>query len=184
MRIESATAMRIPSSTPKKITPSVAVSMSTKDDFRIRKNLAAAVTSIRDSAAAMTIAASAELGRFASKSGSRTSITTHERGAHEACHLALGAALLRDGRAGAAGRDREPLEQPGERVGGADSDHLLARVHLVAAPGGEARRGRDRVGERDERDPDRGGEQRAHVAEVDRGDLRVAGTLVAASPPS
>ena len=76
MRIDSATAMRIPSSTPKKITPSVAVSMSTNDDFRIRKNFAAAVTSIRDRAAAMTIAASAEFGRFASRSGSRTSITT------------------------------------------------------------------------------------------------------------
>ena len=68
-RIESATAIRIPSSTPKNMTPSVAVIASMKADVRTRRNLRTAAMSIRDSAAAITIAASAEFGRLASNPG-------------------------------------------------------------------------------------------------------------------
>ena len=39
-------------------------------------------------------------------------------------------------------------------------------LDLVAAPGREARRGRDRVGERHERDADGGDEQRSDVADA------------------
>ena len=58
------------------------------------------------------------------------------------------------------------LEEAGGDVGGAHADHLLVGVDLVAAPGGEARRRGDGVGERDERDADGGDEQRADVADA------------------
>ena len=74
-------------------------------------------------------------------------MTATTRRADDARQLALGAALLGDCRTRAAGRDGEPLEEPGEGVGGTDPDHLLARVDLVAATGREAGRRRDRVGE-------------------------------------
>ena len=73
-RIESATAIRIPSSTPKNTTPSVAVIASMKADVRTRRNLATVAMSISDSAAAITIAASAEFGRLASKPGRKSSM--------------------------------------------------------------------------------------------------------------
>ena len=68
-RMESATAIRIPSSTPKNTTPSVAVVASMKADVRTRRNFATVVMSIRDRAAAITIAASAAFGRLASNPG-------------------------------------------------------------------------------------------------------------------
>ena len=79
--------------------------------------------------------------------------------------LSLRTRLLRDGGARPARRDREALEEPCRDVRGADADHLLVGFELVAAPSREARGRRDGVGERDEHDPDRGEQQRAHVAE-------------------
>ncbi len=83
-----------------------------------------------------------------------------EAGADDAGELRLRARLLRHGGARSAGGDREALEEPGGDVRGADADHLLVRLQLVAAPRREARRGGDRVGERHEHDADRR-EQRA-----------------------
>ena len=59
----------------------------------------------------------------------------------------------------------KPWKQPGGDVGGADADHLLVGLDLVAAAGREARRGGDGVGERDQRDADGRDEQRADVAD-------------------
>ena len=49
----------------------------------------------------------------------------HQRRADQSGHLTLCAALLGDRSARSARRDGEPLEEPGEGVGGADPDHLL-----------------------------------------------------------
>ena len=73
-RIESTTAIRIPSSTPNNTTPSVVVIASTNAEARTRRNLATAAMSISESAAAITIAARAEFGRFASRSGRKSSM--------------------------------------------------------------------------------------------------------------
>ena len=103
-------------------------------------------------AAMMTTAASAVCGRSASRPGTNRSMTTTSAGADQPGDLGLGAGLLGDGGARAAHRDREALEEAGGGVGRAHGDHLVVGVHLVAAPGGEARRRRDGVGQRDEDD--------------------------------
>ena len=182
MKIERATAIKIPSSTPKKMTPSVAVTARANADTLTRRNFAAVATSISDNAAAMTIAARAEFGRFASRPGTKTSITTTSAAptspvswlfAPLCSATAVREPLVEIGK---------PLEEPGERVGGTDPDHLLARVHLLAAPRGEARRRRDRVGERHERDAQRCGEQRADVARARPKGTEAAGSPAAAMP--
>ena len=73
--------------------------------------------------------------------------------ADHARQLGLGAGLVGHGRAGAADGHREALEEAGRDVRGADADHLLVRVHLVAPAGGEARRRGDGVRQRHQRDP-------------------------------
>ena len=116
--------------------------------------------SISDSAAAMTTAASAVWGRSASSELRNSRSTATRPAPTRPVSWRLGARLLGHRGARAAGRDGEALEEPGGDVGGADADHLLVGVDLVAAPGGEARRGGDRVGERHERDADGRDEQR------------------------
>ena len=128
--------------------------------------------SISESAATMTTAASAVCGRSASSQLRNSSSRSDEAGADEAGELAAGAGLLGDGGARAAGGDGEALEEPGGDVGRADADHLLVGVDLVAAAGREARRRGDRVGQGDERDAQRGDEQRHHVAEAGPGEGR------------
>ena len=81
--------------------------------------------------------------------------------------LRLGAGLLGDGRARAAGADREALEEAGQQIGGADARQLLVGVDLVAAPRGEAGRGGDRVADGNERNPSGRGEQQRQRRQVD-----------------
>ena len=99
------------------------------------------------------------------------SVEEHEQqhddaGADDAGELALGPRLLGDRRARAAGRDGEPPEEAGGDVGRADADHLLVRPHPLATAGVERRGQGDRVGQRHERDPHRGDQQRHDVADV------------------
>ena len=108
--------------------------------------------SASDSAAAITTAASAEFGRSASRPLKNTQQQHDEAGTDDAGELRLGARLLGHGGAGAAGRHGEALEQAGGDVGRPDPDHLLVRLHLLAALGVERGGQRDRVGQRDERD--------------------------------
>ena len=134
---------------------------------------AATPTSMSESAAAITTAASADCGRSAS-SELRNSSSTATR-----------PAPTTPGRAGVLAPDcsatavREPLvdtakpwKKPAATFAAPDADHLLVRLDLVAPPGGEARRGGDRVGERHERDADGGDEQRPDVADVGPGQRR------------
>ena len=87
------------------------------------------------------------------------------RGSDDPGELRLGAGLLGDGRARPARADRESLEEPGGDVRGADPDHLAVAVDLLAGARGERRGGGDRVGERDQRDPERAGDQQREVGD-------------------
>ena len=78
-----------------------------------------------------------------------------EPGADQPGQLGLRPRLLGDGGPRAARRDGEPLEEAGRDVGGPDADHLLVGLDLFAAPGREAGRRRDRVGQRDQGDAER-----------------------------
>ena len=91
-------------------------------------------------------------------------------GADQPGHLGLGAVLRGHRRAGAAGADREPLEEPRRDVRCAHADHLPVAVDLVPAAGGERRRRGDRVGQRHQRDAQRAGDQQPQVVEGDGGD--------------
>ena len=69
--------------------------------------------------------------------------------------LGLRTGLLGDRGPRSAGADRESLEEAGGNVGGPDADHLAVAVDLLPGASGKRRGCRDRVGERDERDPRR-----------------------------
>ncbi len=87
----------------------------------------------------------------------------HQSGCDETGQLGLGARLGGNGRPRAARAHREPREEPCGQVGRSDPGELLVAVDLVAPAPGEAARGRDRVTDGDERDPQRGGEQQRDV---------------------
>ena len=113
--------------------------------------------SASESDAAITTEASTGWGRLRSSPGTNSSIATMASGADHAGQLRLGPGLLGHRGARAAGADREALEQAGGQVGGADADHLLVGVDLLAGAGGEGRGGGDGVGERDQGDAERAG---------------------------
>ncbi len=121
--------------------------------------------SISERAATITTAASVVCGQVGEQAVEEQQEHDDDAGAHQPRDLALGARLLGHGRARAAGRHGEALEEPGGDVRGAHADHLLVGLDLVAAPGGEARRRGDGVGQGHERDAHRGDEQRPHVAD-------------------
>ena len=87
-----------------------------------------------------------------------------QAGADEAGDLALGSRLFGHRGPRAARRHGEALEEPGGDVRRAHADHLLVGLDLFAAPGREARRGGDRVGQGHERDAHRGDQQGNDVA--------------------
>ena len=66
----------------------------------------------------------------------------------------------------------KPWKKPAATFDGAHADHLLIGVDLVAAAGGEAGGGGDRVGQRHQRDADRGEEQRSDIGGARPGDGR------------
>ena len=73
----------------------------------------------------------------------------------QAGDLCLGAGLLGHRGARPAGADRKALEESRGHVRRADADHFLVGLHLVATPGGERRRRRDGVRQRDQGDSKR-----------------------------
>ena len=81
--------------------------------------------------------------------------------------LGLRAGPFRHRRPRPAGADREPLEQAGGQVRRADADHLAVAADLLPGAGGERRRGGDRVGQGDQGDAQRPGEQRPEVGQAD-----------------
>ena len=85
--------------------------------------------------------------------------------AHHPGHLGPRPGLLRHRGAGAAGADREPLEEPGEDVRRPDADHLLVAAHPLATTGRERRRCRHRVGQGHHRDGDGAEEQLGQVTQ-------------------
>ena len=107
-----------------------------------------------------------------------------ERGADDAGELALGAGLLGDGGARAAGGDREALEEARRRCWphrcrpspGSASTSSPRRAAKLADGG-------DRVGQRHERDADGGDEQRHDVAGLRPREARASGSPAAARRP-
>ena len=98
------------------------------------------------------------LGHRLDEAGHEQEHQEHERRRDEAGELGLRPGLEGHGRPRAAGAHREAGEQARRQVRRADPRELLVAVHLVLRPGREATRGRDRVADRDQRDPDRGHE--------------------------
>ena len=66
----------------------------------------------------------------------------------------------------------EAAEQSCGNVGGAERDQLLVRVDVVAVPRTERAGRPDRLGEGEEDDPERAGDQEDQVAEWEVGDAR------------
>ena len=95
----------------------------------------------------MSTAASADWGRSASSELKNNEQRDDDAGADQRGELGFGPGLLDDCRARPARRDGESLKEAGGEVGGADPDHLLVGVHLLAPPSAEARGGGDRVGQ-------------------------------------
>ena len=115
------------------------------------------------------------------ETGSKHQEQRQDAGADEPGDLAASADVLGDGGARAARGDREPLEEPGRDVRDAEDRELLVLVDLLAKPARVAARQDARVGERDEGDPDRRGEQRLEILErhIGHAETRQAGGDVA-----
>ena len=126
----------------------------------------------------MTIAASVGHRQVLHEPSADDQQQREHHGAGEPGDLALGADVFGDRGARAARRDREALEQPRGDVGDAEDRELLVLVDLLAQPARVAARQDARVGERDERDPDRGRNQPLEVVER----ARRAGRTRAAPP--
>ena len=165
MPIDSATAIAMPGRTPRSTTPRNAATLSQNSDCRIRYRRIVSGMSASESEAAITTAASVGCGRSRSRPGKKSRIRSDRGRADEPGDLGLRAGLLRHRGPRAAGADREALEQPGREVRRADADHLPLPVDLLAGASGERRRGRDRVGQRDERDAEGAADQDAQVGE-------------------
>ena len=103
------------------------------------------------------------LGQVAEQSGDDDEHQHDQSGPDQSGDLRLGTGLLGHGSAGSTGAHGKPLEQPGGDVRRADADHLLVGLHLVPAPAGECRSGRDGVGQCDEGDPERTGDEQSEV---------------------
>ena len=169
--------MRMPVRTPSRATPRKAVIDSRHSTLPCRHSRTVPGMSARESAAVMTMAARAGCGQVAEQAGDQHDHDRDEDGADDTGQLGLGAGALRHRGARTAGADREPLEQARGEVGGADADHFLVAVDLIARPGGERRRGGDRVGQGDECDAGGAGQDRADVRPGNSGDRQRRETL-------
>ena len=158
--------MTIPWRTPTKATPSPQATASANSVLRTSYSRRSSATSNRLIDAAMMTAARTGCGIAWTRPGTTTSISQHESRGDETGQLRLRPGLEGDRRPRAAGAHREAREEAGGQVGGADAGELLVAVDLVAAARGEAARGRDRVADGDERDPDRGREQQRDVRQL------------------
>ena len=91
----------------------------------------------------------------------------------QADHLGLAAACIVDDRARLAGADRESLEQTGSEVGGGERDEFLVGPDLVTVLGAESAGDQNGVGERQQGDGQRAGEQGADIVQRSRGQPRL-----------
>ncbi len=111
----------------------------------------------------MTTAASVGLGRFLSSPGTSTSISTISAAPTTPVSCVLAPAC-----SATAVRDPlvltgKPLEEPGGDIGDTDPDHLAIPIDLLPGARGECRGGGDRVGQRDECDPERARDEQREV---------------------
>ena len=162
-RSDSAIVTTIPCSTPKTTTPRNAASESVASTLSMRQSLRTPRTSMRPTAALMTIAASVADGRNSVSPGHEEDERDDERRADDAGELRARPGLLGDGGARRRRRDGEPAEKASRDVRDPDARHLLASVHRLAASRGEGARQHRAVGERDERDAGRGQRERTDI---------------------
>ena len=120
--------------------------------------------------AAITTAASAGCGKVAEQARREQQHEDDRGGSDESGDLGPGAALEGDGGPRSAGADREALEEPGGDAGRSDAHHLAVPVDLGAGLVGEHGRRGDGVGQGDQGDAERAGEQQGQVPERHRGE--------------
>ncbi len=164
-RMDMPTATAMPGSTPSRATLRNATRASTKSERRCRRSRRSPAMSASERDAAMTTAASAGCGRSRSRPGATSSMVDDRGGSDESGDLGSGAALEGDRGARSAGADREALEEPGGDAGRSDAHHLAVPVDLGAGLVGEHGCGRDGVGEGDQGDAERAGEQQGQILE-------------------
>ena len=132
--------------------------------------------SASDSDAAMTTAARVGCGRSRRRPGTKRSIRRITAATDDAGDLAVGTGLHGDRGPRSAGAHREALEQRAPRF--AAPMPIISRLPRTSCTGagGERRRRRDGVGQRDERDASRPREQQPAVARRGAGQGESAGS--------
>ena len=135
LRIDSATASRMPGSTPSSATPSRAIIDSQNSIRRCCHSRRVAGDVGERQRGRDDDGAEGGLRHVLHQPGREHQDEGDDRGADHPGHLRPGPGLLRDGGARPAGADREALEEAGGDVGGTDADHLLVAAHLLARGG-------------------------------------------------
>ena len=148
--------MTMPCSTPNATTPTVATSERRSESCRTRRYTRRTRDVDQGERGGDQHGGQRRLREVLEERGQEHEQRDEDGGAHQTSDLGLGARLRGDGGPRAADRDREALKEAGGDVRRPDADHLLVGVDLVAATGGEARRRRDRVGQRHQHDAQRG----------------------------
>ena len=120
--------------------------------------------SASEMAAMITTAASAVCGRSVSSPGTKTSMTTTRPAPTSPVTWSWRRPAPRRPSASRSTEIAKPWNRPAPTLEAPTAIISRFGVHLVAAPGGEAGRRGDGVGQRDEHDADRGGGQRREVA--------------------
>ena len=163
---DSATAIAIPGSTPRKTTPRNAAIESAHSDRRCFQSRTVPGMSASDSDAAITTAASVGWGRSRNRPGTNRSIA-----AIVIAPTSPATCVLAPDCSATAVRDPlvltgKPWNSPAPRFAAPMPIISLVAVDLLAGATGEGRRRRDRVGQRDERDAQRATDQRGQVGPV------------------
>ena len=133
------TATAMPGNTPRIATPAKATIDTTNSIRRCCQRRTVPGMSANDNDAVMTTDARTGWGRFRNSPGTNSSMAAIISGPGHPRELALGPGTLRHRGPRPARAHREALEQPGGEVGGADADHLLVGVDLLAGAIGEGR---------------------------------------------